>query len=76
MLISSSTPGPLYNMLHYNTDLDITDHYWTPVSHLTNRLFLLYVYTFYSIYNTDWIANMEINLDSNNSVIKRLRWII
>ena len=29
-------------------------------------------YTFYSRYNTVWIANTEIGLDSNNSVIKRL----
>ena len=36
------------------------------------RLFLLYVYTFHSRYNTDWIANMEINFNPNNSVIKRL----
>ena len=30
-------------------------------------------YIFYSHYNMDWIANTEIGLDSNNSVIKRLR---
>ena len=30
---------------------------------------------FYSPYNTDWIANTEIGLDPNNSVIKRL-WCI
>ena len=36
-------------------------------------LILLYIYIFYSRYNTDWIANMEIVMDSNNSVIKRLR---
>ena len=31
------------------------------------------VYIFYSHYNTVWIANTEIVLDPNNSVIKRLR---
>ena len=35
-------------------------------------LVFLYDYTFYSRYNTVWIANMEIGLDPNNSVIKRL----
>ena len=33
------------------------------------------IYTFYSHYNTDWIANMEIVLDPYNSVKKRL-WCI
>ena len=33
---------------------------------------MLYIYTFYSHYNTDWIANTETVLDPNNSVIKRL----
>ena len=32
----------------------------------------LHVYTFYSCYNMEWIANTEISLDPNNSVIKRL----
>ena len=50
-----------------------TDHCWTPIGHF--RLFLLCVYTFYSQYNTDWIANTEISLDPINSVIKRL-WCI
>ena len=35
----------------------------------------LYNYTFYSCYNTVWIADTEIGLDPNNSVIKRL-WCI
>ena len=34
--------------------------------------YYIYVYTFYSRYNTDWIVNMETGLDPNNSVIKRL----
>ena len=33
---------------------------------------MLYVYTVYSRYNTDWIANTEMGLDPNNSVKKRL----
>ena len=39
---------------------------------MVTRLILLYNYTFHSRYNTDWIANREIGLDPNNSVIKRL----
>ena len=39
------------------------------------RMILLYDYIFYSRYNTDWIANTEVGLDLNNSVIKRL-WCI
>ena len=31
----------------------------------------IYMYVFYSHYNTDWIANTEIGLDPNNSVMKR-----
>ena len=34
---------------------------------------MLYVYTFHSHYNTEWIANTGIGLDTNNCVIKRLR---
>ena len=33
------------------------------------------IHLFYSGYNTVWIANTEICLDPNNSVIKRLRCI-
>ena len=46
------------------------DHSWTP-----NGIILLYIYMyiFYSHYNTDWIANTEIVLDPINSVIDRLR---
>ena len=36
------------------------------------RLILLYNYTFYSRHNTEWIANTEIVLDPNNSIVKRL----
>ena len=62
-----STPGPLYNTVRHSTVLDITDHSWIPNGHI-----LLYLYIFYSCYNTDWIANMKNVLDPNNSVIKRL----
>ena len=55
-------------MVHYNTVLVITHQCWNPIG-----LLLLYVYTFYSHNNTVWIANTEIGLDPNNSVIKRLR---
>ena len=72
IIFSLCTPGPLYNTVHYNTVLDITliiiGQCWTPI-----RLVLLYVYTFYSRYNTDWIANTEIGWDHSNSIIKRLR---
>ena len=33
------------------------------------------IYAFYSHYSTVWIANMEIGLDPNTSVVKRL-WCI
>ena len=56
---------PLYNMVRYNTD-----QCWTPNYYL--GLFFQYKYTYYSRYNTDWIANTEIGLDPNNSDIKRL----
>ena len=67
MVIFVYTPGPLYSTVPYNTVLDITL--------ITVGLFLLYVYTFYSRYNTDWIANTKIGLDHSNRVIKRLRCI-
>ena len=47
------------------------DHCLTPNGHF--RLILLYIYIFYSRNNTDWIANVKIGLNPNNSVIKRLR---
>ena len=49
------------------------DQCWTPIGHF--RLIFLYNYLFYSRYKTVWIANTEIGLDPNNSVIKRL-WCI
>ena len=60
-----STPEPLYNTAHYNTILDITLITVGPHS----DYFLLYVYTFYSHYKMDWIANTETGLDPSNSVI-------
>ena len=39
---------------------------------LSVHVFLLYLYTFYSCNNTDWIANTEIGLGPSNNVIKRL----
>ena len=50
------TPQPLYNTVHYNTVLDITQ---ISVDHL--GLIFLFKYTVYPCYNTDWIANTEIN---------------
>ena len=38
--------------------------------------YAIYGYIFYSLYSTDWIANTEIVLDPNNSVIKRLRCVL
>ena len=61
------TPGPLCNMFHYKMVLDIS---WLIAG---PQMVLLYIYTFYSRYNTDWIANTDIGLDPNNSVIKKLR---
>ena len=46
------------------------DQHSTPNDHL--GLVFQFNYTFYSQYNTDWIANTEIGLDPNNSDIKRL----
>ena len=71
-----STPGPRNNMLLYITVLDITLITVGLQLLISNYfcLFLLYFYTFYSRYNTVWIANTEIGLDPNNSVIKRL-WL-
>ena len=46
------------------------DQCWTKNYHL--GLIFLFNYTFYSCYNTNWIANKDIGLDPNNSVIKRL----
>ena len=68
-----NTPGPLYNMLHYNTIFDIT--LITVGPQLVILDYFCYVYTFYSHYTTACIANTEIGLEPNNSVIKRL-WCI
>ena len=62
-------------MVRYNTVLDITRISVGPRSvilDLFSYITFLYNYTFYSLYNTIWIANTEMCLDPNNSVIKRL----
>ena len=61
----------LYNTVHYNTVLDITRIRVGPQIAISD-FFSYIIYAFYCQYNTDWIANMEIGLDPNNSVIKRL----
>ena len=66
-----STPEPLYNTVRYNTILDTT-RIWVGPQMATFYTFFYITYIFYSRYNTDWIANTEIGLDPNNSVIKRL----
>ena len=67
-------PNPLYNTVHYNMVLDITRlrdgpqlGIWDSFSYIT--------YTFYSWYNTVWIANMDFDLDPKNSIIKRF-WCV
>ena len=68
---SISTPEPLYNTVRYNMVLDITRIRVGPQMAILDS-FSYITYAFYSRYNTDWIANTEIVLDPNNSVIKRL----
>ena len=67
-----STPGPLYNTVCYNMVLDITLITVGPQLDYFCYIYV-YVYTIYSHYNMDWIANTEISLDPSISVIKRLR---
>ena len=57
-------------MVRYNTFFDITGVIAGP--HWSFKTDFAINYTFDSCYNMDWIANMEIGLDPNNSVIKRL----
>ena len=64
------TPGPLYNIVHYNMILDITLITVGP-----QMVILDLSIHFTVINNTDWIANTEIGLDTNNSNIMRLRCI-
>ena len=64
------TPEALYNTVRYNTVLDITRIRVGPQMAIKDT-FSYIIYAFYSRYNTDWIANTEIGLDPNNSVIKR-----
>ena len=65
------TPEPLYNMVCYNTVLDITGIRVGPQMAISVS-FSNITYSFYSRYNSDWIANTEIGLDHNNSVIKNV----
>ena len=69
-----NTPEPLYNTVRYNTVLDITRIRVGSQIAILDTFFCI-TYAFYSQYNTVWIANTEIGLDSNSSVIKRL-WCI
>ena len=62
-------------MVHYNTVLDITGIRVGPQMAIQDS-FSYVIYAFYSPYNTVWIANTEIGLDPNNSVIKRLCCIL
>ena len=45
------------------------DQCWIPNDHL--GLIFIFNYTFYTRYNTDWIANTEIGLDPNNADLMR-----
>ena len=58
----------LYNTLHYNMVITLI----TVGPQLVILDYFCFVYTFYSGYNMACIANMEIGLDPNSSVIKRL----
>ena len=68
------TPEPLYNTVRYSTVLDITRSSAGLQMAIEDK-FSYITYSFYSQYNTVWIANMQIGLDANNSVTKRL-WCI
>ena len=73
MVRNELQPQPLYYMVHYNKILDLT---WVIAApHMVIKYGFCYITTFYSRYNMYWIANTEIGLDPNNSVIKRL-WCI
>ena len=59
-------------MVHYNTVADVSLTVVGPQIVIYLTLSLLYVYRVYSCYKMYWMANTEIGLDLNNSVIKRL----
>ena len=66
------TPGTHYNMLHYTMVLDIT---LIIVGCQIVMLDFFFFFCYMSIHFTHvitWIANKELVLDPNNSVIKRL----
>ena len=74
IFIWGGTPEPLYNTVHYNTVLDITRIKVGSQMAILDTFFCM-TCAFYSQYNMVWIANTEIGLNSNSSVIKRL-WCI
>ena len=67
---SLCTPQPLYNMVHYNTVLDITQLSVGPQLGVRDS-FSYITYTFYSQYSIVRIAITDVDLDPKNSVIKR-----
>ena len=69
-----NTPEPLYNTVRYNTVLDITRLKFGPQLAILDSISYIN-YALYSRHNTVLIANIEIDMDSNNRVIKRL-WCI
>ena len=67
LLLNFYTPGPLYNTVLVKTLITVG-----PQLVILDYFCYLSIDTFYSHYNTVWIANTEIGLDPNNySVIKR-----
>ena len=68
LIVELSTSQPIYNTVHDNTVLDITRIGAGPQNVIINLF--SYTSTFYSHYKTVWIANTEIGLDPNNSVIR------
>ena len=69
--LCQSTFEPFYNMVCYNTVLDMTRIRVGPQMAVL-KTFSNVTYAFYSGYDTVWIINTEIGLDPKNSVIKRL----
>ena len=68
------TPQPLYNTVRYNMVWGITRISVGPQFVILDLLSYITIhFTLVIIINTVWIANTEIGLDPNNSVIKRLR---
>ena len=72
--LHTTLPRTLYNMVHYNTILDITQVIAEPQMVILDYFSYISIDTFYSRYNMNWIVNKEIGLDPNKSVVKSLRW--